>query len=58
MLREHTYICWRSPPAFAGWTIFQVGDDGHKEAILCFDSYIDAAKMLRQLRHGHKAAQH
>jgi hypothetical protein len=51
---EHTYICWRSPPAFAGWTIFQVGNDGRKEAILRFDSYIAAAKMLRQLRQGGK----
>ena len=49
-----TYICWRSPPSFAGWTIFQVDTDGRKEPVFRCESYLEAARMLRQLRSGPK----
>ncbi|OIQ90338.1 hypothetical protein GALL_277880 [mine drainage metagenome] len=45
-----TFVCWRSTNPSAGWTIYQVDDEGKRAALASFKNYLDAARTLRQLR--------
>ncbi len=45
-----TYVCWRDSAQLGPWTVFRVGPDGRRHEIFCCDRYLDAAKLVRELR--------
>lgn len=49
---SETYVCWRENASYSLWTVFRVGTDGRRHEIFSCDRYLDAAKLVRELRAG------
>jgi hypothetical protein len=45
-----TYVCWRETSSNGLWSVFRVGGDGRRHQIFSCDRYLDAARLVRELR--------
>ena len=45
-----TYLCWRETASNGLWSVFRVGSDGRRHQIFSCDRYLDAARLVRELR--------
>jgi len=45
-----TYICYREPANTALWGVFKVQGDGSRQEMGRYERYLDAARVVRELR--------